>query len=440
MSLSGELVDLIAQKPVSAPDLEAAALFVLDTLASAVGGTFTDQGRILLRWAGQADSGDPAGRDCGRRALLIGALSHILEMDDLHRASVVHPGCAVVPAAWALAARHGSGGVALLKAVLWGYEAATRVGMAVGPEHYRIFHNTATCGPFGSAVAAGALLGLDRSQMIDALGNAGTQAAGLWQFLASGAMSNHLHAGRAAEAGVVAGELAALGFTGAPEVLEGEKGFFAGLAPGGEPARVLADPDAPWQLRQTSIKPWPSCRHTHPAIDAALELAGELAAKGCGPEQISAIRIGCYQAARKLCDREEPQSVYEAKFSLQHSVAAALGGLAPDFDAFEAEARAAFSGLRARCRIEIEEELEAAYPAHWGARIEVTLKDGSRIRARRRDARGDPELPLARGEMIEKARTLCALAPGIDAGRFIDGVLNLPHGGALPTLNLGSGN
>ena len=163
MSLTRDLVRLIRAKEVTESDLAQSALFTLDTLACALGALTTEPARILAAVA------PPQSSDTARRAFYLGGLSHILEMDDLHRDSVTHPGCVVVPAAWALAARHGSGGVALLKAVLWGYEAATRVGMAVGPEHYRIFHNTATCGPFGSAVAAGALLGLDRSQMIDAL-------------------------------------------------------------------------------------------------------------------------------------------------------------------------------------------------------------------------------------------------------------------------------
>lgn len=162
-------------------------------------------------------------------------LTHILELDDLHRDSVVHPGCVVVPAVWPLAESSNvkPGGITTLTAILHGFEAAIRVETAVGLEHYRIFHNTATYGPFDSAMAT--LLDLPVEMTINALGNAGTQAAGLWQFLESGAMSKHLHAGRAAEAGLVAADLASRGFTGPDGILEGERGFFAGLAPAGDP-------------------------------------------------------------------------------------------------------------------------------------------------------------------------------------------------------------
>jgi 2-methylcitrate dehydratase PrpD len=179
-------------------------------------------------------------------------------MDDLHRASVTHPGCVVVPAALAIGLQTRCSGPALLDAILRGYEAVARIGMAVGPAHYRIWHSTATCGPFGAAMAAADLLGLDDSQTVHALGNAGTQSSGLWQFIETGAMSKHLHAGRAAEAGVTAAELAALGFTGPPAILEGAKGLFAGACPDADPDAVTRDPSAPWQLRATSIKPWPS--------------------------------------------------------------------------------------------------------------------------------------------------------------------------------------
>jgi 2-methylcitrate dehydratase PrpD len=300
-------------KPIAPVDFQQAAMFTLDALANALAGRVSEPGALLLRWA------DATGViDAERRAFLLGALTHILETDDLHRASVVHPGCVVVPAVWAIATRERQRGHAVLRAVLWGFEAATRIGMAVGPTHYRIWHNTATCGPYGSAMAAAALLKLDVPATVHALGNAGTQSSGLWQFLETGAMTKHLHAGRAAAAGVLAADLARFGFTGPPAILEGAKGLFAAACPDADPDAVVRDPDGPWQLLQTSIKPWPSCRHTHPAIDAACELRHAV----IGP--IEQIEVETYPAALEVCNRPAPQSDYEAKFSLHHCVAAAL--------------------------------------------------------------------------------------------------------------------
>ena len=222
-TLTGQLIGLIRYKPITDADLQAAALFTLDACANAIGGRNTNAGRILMRWSADHPI-QPSSR-----SFVAGALTHILETDDLHRASVTHPGCVTVPVAMALGAKHQVTGVALLHAVLHGYEAMCRVGNAVGPAHYRVWHNTATCGPFGSAMVAARLLQLTDLEAQHALGNAGTQSSGLWEFLDTGAMSKHLHAGRAAESGLLAAELAALGFTGPPAILEGKKGFFAML-------------------------------------------------------------------------------------------------------------------------------------------------------------------------------------------------------------------
>ena len=182
-----------------------------------------------------------------------------------------------------------------------------------------IWHNTATCGPFGSAMAAASLLGLDDEETLHALGNAGTQSSGFWQFMETGAMSKHLHAGRASESGLLAAELAAHGFTGSPEILEGAKGMFAGMCIDPIPENILADADGEWQLPLTSIKPWPSCRHTHPLIDCALELHGKL-----NGEEITHVEIETYQAALAVCNRPDPYTEYQSKFSLYHCAAIAI--------------------------------------------------------------------------------------------------------------------
>ncbi len=419
-SLTEGLVALIRAKPIGKPDLEAMALFTLDGLANMLAGRNTEPGRILLEWS-EGRQGD-----AGRRAMLRGGLMHILEVDDLHRASVTHPGCVVIPAALAIAEETGADGPTLLRAILKGFEAVCRVGMAVGREHYKIWHNTATCGPFGSAMAVAELLGLDDAQAVHALGNAGTQSAGLWEFLETGAMSKHLHAGRAAEAGVVAGQLAAAGFTGPPAILEGKRGLFAGTCPDPDPGAVLRDANAPWQIHSVSIKPWPSCRHTHPVIDAALELASKI-----DIARIAEIDVSTYQAAVDVCNRPAPTTPYEAKFSLQHTVAAALSAGAVGFDSFEAEARDANAPLRAKTTVHAGEPYHGAYPGSWGGEVSVTLDDGSTVAAARTQCKGDPEAALDRDDMIVKSRELLSFGGVADVGGFIDSVLAMADGGPV---------
>lgn len=425
MSLTRDLIDLIRARAVTPTDLEQAALFTLDAIACAYAGSATPVGAILRDWAGDDEL------DRNRRAMLMGALTHITETDDLHRASVTHPGCVVVPAALALGEHLEHDGETILRAILHGFESMCRIGAAVGPAHYRVWHNTATCGPFGSAMAAATLLGLDDGQAVDALGNAGTQASGFWQFMQTGAMSKHLHAGRAGEAGLVAAALAAKGFSGPPEILEGEKGFFVAMCPDPHPDEVLVRPDDPWQLLQTSIKPWPSCRHTHPIIDCALELHALL-----GDDPPARIEVDTYQAALDVCDNLEPGSEYQAKFSLYHCAAIALLDGEVGLESFDATARERSADLRRATTIRAIDPYRSAYPKSWGAQVSVTTRSGQSFRISRKDCKGDPELALDADEMRAKAMGLLSYG-GLDesrANRLCDEVLAMPQTDDSPQL------
>lgn len=425
-AIARQLARLIVAKPIGDADYEAAALLTLDAIANAIAGVNSVPGAMLLK---AHAAGTPFGR-----AFLIGALTHIHETDDLHRASVVHPGCVVVPAAWALAERLGGDGRAALKAVIWGFEAACRVGTSVGPAHYRIWHNTATCGPFGSAAAGASLLGLDEDAFSWALGNAGTQSSGLWEFMSSSAMSKHLHAGRAAEAGQLAAELAAQGFTGPETILEGAKGFYAGLCPDPRPEAVTEHPDAPWAVHETSIKPWPCCRHTHPAIDAALEIQRQI-----GNRAVASVRVDTYRAAIDVCDRVAPATEYQAKFSLQHTVSAALADGEVAFGSFDAAARDRLRAGAARVQVALAEPYASAYPSHWGTAVTAELADGTQLSAARTDAKGDPEAPLSRSDMVAKAEMLMRLGGVEEPQPLIQAILAMSEVDApLPALMLGT--
>lgn len=340
-------------------------------------------------------------------ALLNGGLSHIMEMDDLDRGSVVHPGAVVIPAALAVAQREGASGQDFLGAVVAGYEVAIRIGEAASKRHYFYFHNTATCGVFGATAAAGWVLGLTAGQLVWALGNAGTMAAGLWQFNADGDMSKHLHAGRAAANGVLAADLARHGFTGARRILEGERGFFAATAPDADPARVtvsLNSHSPQFKISGVSIKPHASCRHTHPAIDAALSLRPQLAGRA-----IREVQLDTYQAAIDLCRNPSPDTPYAAKFSLPYCVATALlrGEVGLESFAEETIADPAVADLMPRILIRPNPEFETAYPEQWPARLCLGLKGGEWLEAAVRHPKGDPENPLTPEELEAK---FCQLA------------------------------
>jgi len=404
--------------------LIAASHFALDTVACVIGGRTTPPGRILLEWF------ESNGGGFGRDAFLASGLAHILEIDDLHKDSVTHPGAVVIPPAWYLARRLGASGRDFLIAVLHGYEAITRVGMAVGPAHYEVWHNTSTCGPFGSAMAVATLLDLDPEQTVWALGNAGTQSCGLWQFLPDNAMSKHLHTARAAEAGFVAATLAAHGFTGADRILEGEQGFFRALCPDPIIDALLAEPQAPWQLRRTSMKPWPCCRHVHPAIDAAL--AVHRAISGQSPVSV---HVETYQAALDVCDRPSPETLYTAKFSLQHCVNAALTDGRVDFDSFGDTQRSRLAVFSDDTTLAAAPEFDEKYPRRWGAAVSVKLPSGEVSSASREDCKGDPESPLSPEEIVAKAQMVMRQG-GTEEDSLIEQILELPETREMPRFPL----
>jgi 2-methylcitrate dehydratase PrpD len=432
-SLTRSLTRAIRALPVSGPDRRGAERMVRDWVGSRLAGEADPVGRRLTA-ARLEDQG------LERRVFLAAAHAHVTETDDLHRASVTHPGCVVISTAWEVSSHLGKGGHALLDAVLAGYEAMVRVGEALGPGHYRLFHTTATAGVFGAAAATAHLLELDEDPWVWALGNAGTQAAGLWQFNEEGAMTKPLHAGQAAAAGLRAALLARQGFTGPERILEGEKGLFRALCPDPEPEAVLA-PASGWRLHETSLKPYPCCRHTHPAIDAALALRGRLDGEPGGrpsPDRIARIRVGTYPAALDVTDRPLPRSPQEARFSLQYAVVVSLLTGRPGPTTFHAPLLGDLRvrSLLERTRVAPDPALAEAYPERWGAEVELELVDGTRFRELRRAATGDPELPLEDAALDAKVSDLLGGAGvGGEACRaLLANLRGLEGDGPLPEL------
>jgi 2-methylcitrate dehydratase PrpD len=409
---------LVATRSTDLPPsvVDDAKYYTLDWLGSAIAGTVTEPGRMLLAHA-RAQAGQGATviglgeqRNADLAALTNGGLSHIVEMDDLDRASVVHPAAPIIPAALAVAEREGASGLDFLTAVALGYDVAIRIGEAVGKTHYRIWHNTATCGVFGATAAAGWLLGLSERQMTWALGNAGTMSAGLWEFNADGAMSKHLHAGRAASSGVLAADLARQGFTGARRILEGERGLFIATSQDAEPERVmegLKHGMGTYKISGVSIKPHASCRHTHSAIDAALALRQQ---PGFALDQIARVQVETYQAALDLTDNSQPTTPYAAKFSLYYCVACALWRGSAGLSDFTPQAIVDKNvrHLMAKVSLVHSPELEARYPREWPVRVTATLADGRELTQPVDSPKGDPESPLTWDELEDKFQKMVA--------------------------------
>lgn len=440
--MSGQLSRLterLAQslaRPVAAADLARARLHLLDWLGCALAGA-REPDVVRVRTLATAEGAGPCriiGGGWGgpqTAALANGPAGAILEMDDVDRRGLLHPGPVILPAALAMAQHLGEvDGVRLLEAVVRGYEAMIRIGRAAGASHYRFFHPTATCGGFGAAAAGASLLRLNADRTAHALGLAGQQAFGLWRARHEPGSVKALHDGRAAANGLASALLAADGFRGPLGVLEGEQGFFPALAPEADPEAVMAPAEA-WLIHEVSFKPHAACRHAHPVIDAALALRERLTSA------VQRVQVATYADAVRFCDKPHPRTSAEARFSIQHSVAAVLVHGDAGLNRFEPEAlpEAETAAMRACVSVGEDAAFTNDYPARFGARVVVTA-GGVTHEAEVRDALGDPENPMSPEALRAKARALMAWggmgAAGID--RLIAAAEALGEGASVPDL------
>ncbi|MCX5909376.1 MAG: MmgE/PrpD family protein, partial [Deltaproteobacteria bacterium] len=213
-------------------------------------------------------------------ALLNGFDAHIVEYDDTHRNSLYHPGAPTIPAALAAAQTVKASGMKLIEGLVAGYDVGIRLAESINPAHYTFWHTTGTVRCFAAAAAAGKIMGLSPEQLVWALGNAGTQAAGLWEFQADGSLTKPLHPGKAAMAGVLAALLAKEGFTGPSTILEGKQGFLKATTSHFDLSRLAPKREDPPRILEVTFKNYPSCGHTHTPIDAALELYRQVGQAG----------------------------------------------------------------------------------------------------------------------------------------------------------------
>jgi 2-methylcitrate dehydratase PrpD len=402
---------------------------ILDWLGSALAGSIEPPARMAQRVVAGLGASDEATIFSGPlasaagAALANGVASHILELDDIHKGSTVHAAAPVISAALAVAEREHASGRDFLLAVALGYEAALRVGEAVNPSHYEFWHPTGTAATFGAAAAAASLLHLDAGATLDALGSAGTQAAGLWEFNADGAMSKHLHPGKAAFNGVVAADLARVGFTGATRILEGPRGFFRATSRAHDETRITDRLGDVWKVSENCYKIWSCCGHTHSAVDVAVELRRERGWTGKRAlDELRAVHIETYGPGFAIVNEMNPGTPYQAKFSIAYSVAAGLLNGGATLDAFSDDhfadgklADAGISALLARTSVVVADDLTAKYPGAWPTRVTFMFADGSTLTRASDFPVGNPENPVSTAQLEEKFTSL--VAP-----RFGDGV------------------
>ncbi|MBS0335636.1 MAG: MmgE/PrpD family protein [Proteobacteria bacterium] len=394
-------------KPIPAEALHHAKRAVIDWYAALLPGAVVAPATLFEKaLAEDLDRGNARlalGRKASTRAaaLINGTAAHAVEVDDIFKFGIYHPGAPTIAAALATAQSAGASGEAFLRAVIVGYEISTRIGAAMGRAHYKYWHNTGTIGTFGAASAAAEIFALDRNRFAHALATAATMAAALQQAFRMDSMSKPLHAGHAAEAGVLAAAGAREGVTGSLDVIEGEAGMGRAMSDGPDWDKAVATLGREHHITMMTFKNHACCGHTFAAIDGAQEAQRMLGVKA---GEIARVRVGSYRAAKEVSGYEDPATPAEGRFSLKYVVATALVHGSVRLAAFE-PARMQDPATRAlmqKIEVAIDPELDAAFPNQRAARVAIDTVDGRSAEYLQPARKGDPELPLTDRDLEDK--------------------------------------
>ncbi len=350
-------------------------------------------------WGANARSG------LGNAALANGYMAHLEDYDDTHFPTVAHPTAPTLPAALAIAEDRGASGRDLITAVALGIETVCRTSLSVHPWHYDLgWHITGTMGVFGSAIAAAKVLGLDVDGTAGALGTAGTQAAGVRE--AFGTMTKPMHAGRAAQAGVVSALLAQKGFTSAKTILEGRRGVMEVMSTEHDLSRLTDGLGERWEIFNNGLKPYSCGVVSHPAIDAAIALRGQA---GFDPAAVSRIEADVHPLVPELMGRMEPNVGLAGKFSCAHCISVGLvdGAAYPAQFADAKVVDPLLTDLRRKVQFNVVEGM-----GEDQVELRVTLQNGTVLTERVEHASGSPENPLSDERLAEKFMTVARTTLG----------------------------
>ena len=382
--------------------VEKAKLCFLDFLANTLRGSQTRSSKSIRAIIKDGHESTIIG---GPRAkaldasLANGVSAHSLDLDDGHRLAHLHPGACVIPAALALGEAYDKSGKDLINSIVVGYQIAIKLGMLINPGHrHRGFHSTGTCGTLGAAAAACKIMNLGDETILNALGLAGTQAAGLLESNHSGSMAKHLHSGKAAQNGVLSALLAKNGFTGAHTIIEGNEGFISTMS-----IPELADnhyhhiysSSEDYEILRVYFKNYPVCRHLHSSLDAVLKLIAENDLKS---NEISDINIETYKIAAKHHDYQ-PKTEEAIKQSLPMTAAIAIvkGRLKLE----DLQVDQSISEVAKKITIKCGKELNKLYPIERPSKVTIKTKNQS-YTERVNLPWGEPEKPYKKVDLIRK--------------------------------------
>lgn len=425
-SSSGHAARLLALAATPSPHaiptsaIEQAKWCLLDAMGCGLFGASQPWGRLMadeVLAEGSSGHATICGHDrtvaAAPAALCNGTAMHGFELDDLIPGAIVHPGTIIVPAVLAAAEAADADGAALLRSIVIGYEAIARLSRALGMEpSHRGFHKTAVVGPVAAAIAAGNVLALSPAQLACATGLACSMASGIKAFASGGGggMVKRMHAGRAAEAGVRAAQLAQRGFTGPATAIDGHFGLldvYAGKS--AEPHRLDENLGGQWAIADVWVKVYPICGWIQGVAQLLLDLRGP---QPLAPERIRKVVVGTSAFAVKNNAIVAPEDTMEAQYSIPYCVAVALTGDPGDPQAFDLAAVGdpAKRRIAERVELKVDAECDAVYPGRFGSRVALHLDDGSVREALTLDPHGTAVDPCTEEELVGKFARLARLS------------------------------
>ncbi len=409
-----KFLNQIIKKPNN-ESLHKAKLEIIDWIGYSIAGTFTKQAIPFRNLQKKLPKGkslnlfDQKQLNIFDSAFVNASVGNILELDDVHRTSIIHPGDTIIPAAIATASCKPINAKKFLKSVIVGYEAAIRMGICLGTDHYKFFYSSATCGIFGAAATSSYIQNHDQnkksilSKLNYAIQLATMNSSGIWQCRKGEGEAKQYALANAARSGITAAFLAQNNAKTPIDMIEGELGFLKAYTNKINYDELIKKRDT-HLINEVSNKPWPACRHSHPIIGVSLELKEKIKKEKLDIENIEFIEIETYKTAIDFCNNPSPTNEIEGKFSLQHCCAISLKfeNIHEDYFKKNVLDNSYIKNLRKKINVKSNKNMSINFPKNYSAKIKIKFNNNVELSAKLDHAKGDPENPMSEKELCNK--------------------------------------
>ena len=409
-----QFLNQILKEP-KAKTLKKAKLEVIDWIGYSIAGTKTTQAKPFYNLQKYLPDGQTLNLFSKKKlniydsAFINASAGNILELDDVHRTSIIHPGDTIIPATIAASSSIDIDAYNFLRAIIIGYETAIRMGKCLGIDHYKIFYSSATCGVFGAAAASSYILNYKNNLSIQLRNlNASIQlstmtSSGVWQCRKGDGEAKQYALANASRAGLTSAFLAQNDATTPVDMIEGELGYLRGFAKTTDYSELIKEYDG-HLIDEVSNKPWAACRHSHPVIGVSLDSKKEINRLDLDLDNIDSIIIETYQTAIDFCNKKNPQNDIEGKFSLQHCCALSLiyENILENYFKENFLYNSSVKKIRDKIKLISNKKMTNNFPENYSASLEIKFKNGFKMKKKCLDAKGDPENPMTEKEICDK--------------------------------------